>query len=167
MSIRNTEGYRLRQREAVQQRLIQTILLRPRHLQLFLFIRSSSGKWSSRNHQQDGPKEFEGEVRKIQKQMGRRPSKCIVGAYYTNSKIPMGEMPYSLVYGSELVILVETGVLSFRTMNFDKEYNEEELRLNVDLLALLRCAKLPTSIKLPSTITIGSSTCHFCLVTWS
>ena len=90
-----------------------------------------------------------------------------MGAYYTNRKIPTGETPYSLVYGSELVIPVETGVPSFRTMNFDKEYNEEELRLNVDLLALLRCAKLPTSIKLPSTITIGSSTCHFNLVTWS
>ncbi|GFS32016.1 hypothetical protein Acr_00g0020430 [Actinidia rufa] len=41
---------------------------------------------------------------------------------------------YSLVYGTELVIPVEIGVPSFRTLNFDKENNEAKLRLNLDLL---------------------------------
>ncbi|GFS41461.1 hypothetical protein Acr_00g0074500 [Actinidia rufa] len=35
----------------------------------------------------------------------------------------------------ESVILVEIGVPSFRTLNFDKENNKAELRLNLDLLA--------------------------------
>ena len=50
------------------------------------------------------------------------------------SKILMGEMPYSMVYGIESVILVEIGMLSFRTLNFEKENNKTKLRLNLDLL---------------------------------
>ena len=50
------------------------------------------------------------------------------------NRIPMGETPYSLVYGTESVILVEIGMPSFRTMNFNKENNEVELGLNNDLL---------------------------------
>ncbi|GFY94938.1 hypothetical protein Acr_10g0003230 [Actinidia rufa] len=39
-----------------------------------------------------------------------------------------------MVFGTELVILVEIGMPNFRTSNFDKENNEIELRLNLDLL---------------------------------
>ena len=46
----------------------------------------------------------------------------------------MGEMPYSMVYGTKLVIPVEIGMPSFRTSNFDKENNKVKLRLNLDLL---------------------------------
>ena len=46
----------------------------------------------------------------------------------------MGEMPFSMIYGIESVILVEIGMLSFRTSNFDKKNNKIELRLNIDLL---------------------------------
>ena len=46
----------------------------------------------------------------------------------------MGEMLFSMVYGIESVILVKIGLPSFRTLNFDKENNETELRLNLDLL---------------------------------
>ncbi|GFY97720.1 hypothetical protein Acr_12g0002610 [Actinidia rufa] len=53
--------------------------------------------------------------------------------YHTTSKILMSKMPYSLVYGTELVIPVEIRMPSFRMMNFDKETNEAELRLNLDL----------------------------------
>ena len=49
------------------------------------------------------------------------------------SRIPTGEMLYSMVYGAELVIRVEIRMPSFRTLNFDKEINEVELRLNLDL----------------------------------
>ncbi|GFS40777.1 hypothetical protein Acr_00g0070490 [Actinidia rufa] len=45
-----------------------------------------------------------------------------------------GEPPYSMVFGTESVIPVEIGMPSFRTSNFDKESNEIELRLNLDLL---------------------------------
>ena len=39
-----------------------------------------------------------------------------------------------MVYGTESVIPVEIGMPSFRTSNFDKENNETELKLNLDLL---------------------------------
>ncbi|GFY85492.1 hypothetical protein Acr_04g0002300 [Actinidia rufa] len=58
----------------------------------------------------------------------------ILWAYHTTSRIPTGETPYSMVFGTESVIPVEIGLPSFRTSNFDKESNEVELRLNLDLL---------------------------------
>ncbi|GFZ03434.1 hypothetical protein Acr_16g0000580 [Actinidia rufa] len=58
----------------------------------------------------------------------------ILWAYHTTSRIPTGETPYSMVFGTESVIPVEIGVPSFRTLNFYKESNEAELRLNLDLL---------------------------------
>ncbi|GFY81129.1 hypothetical protein Acr_01g0009380 [Actinidia rufa] len=50
------------------------------------------------------------------------------------SRIPTGETPYSMVFGTESVIPVEIGMPSFRTLYFDKNGNEGELRLNLDLL---------------------------------
>ena len=50
------------------------------------------------------------------------------------NRVLTGETSYSLVYGIESVILVEIGMPRSRTMNFDKENNETELRLNLDLL---------------------------------
>ena len=58
----------------------------------------------------------------------------ILWAYHTTSRIPTGETPYSMVYGTESVIPVEIGMPSFRTSNFDKDSNDGELRLNLDLL---------------------------------
>ena len=49
------------------------------------------------------------------------------------SRIPTGEMLYSMVYGIESVILVEIGIPSFRTSNFNNKNNKTELRLNLDL----------------------------------
>ena len=46
----------------------------------------------------------------------------------------MGKTPYSMVYGTESVILVEIKILNFRTSNFNKENNKSELRLNLNLL---------------------------------
>ncbi|GFZ14708.1 hypothetical protein Acr_24g0008980 [Actinidia rufa] len=79
------------------------------------------------------PQEFEGEVRKVKKRMGGRLAK-LIWAYHTTSRIPTGETPYSLVFGTESVIPVEIGVPSFRTLNFNEKGNEGELRLNLDLL---------------------------------
>ncbi|GFZ00843.1 hypothetical protein Acr_14g0004780 [Actinidia rufa] len=58
----------------------------------------------------------------------------ILWAYHTTSRIPTGETPYSMVFGTESVIPVEIGMPSFRVLTFDKETNEAELRLNLDLL---------------------------------
>ena len=51
---------------------------------------------------------------------------------------------------------------SFRTSNFDKENNEIELRLNLDLFDEKR---QPKSTRSPSTTIRESSTNLFCLVT--
>nr|GEU48591.1 reverse transcriptase domain-containing protein [Tanacetum cinerariifolium] len=46
-----------------------------------------------------------------------------------------GETPYSLTFGSEAIILAETGMPTHRTMTIkDGTLNEEEIRLNLDLL---------------------------------
>ncbi|GFZ15780.1 hypothetical protein Acr_25g0001890 [Actinidia rufa] len=58
----------------------------------------------------------------------------ILWAYHTMSRIPMGKTLYSMVFGTEVVILVEIGIPSFKILNFDKGNNETELRLNLDLL---------------------------------
>ncbi|GFZ06593.1 hypothetical protein Acr_18g0007630 [Actinidia rufa] len=58
----------------------------------------------------------------------------ILWAYQTTCRIPIGEMPYSMVFGMELVIIVEIGMPSFRTSNFSKENNETKMRLNLNLL---------------------------------
>ncbi|GFS29293.1 hypothetical protein Acr_00g0006120 [Actinidia rufa] len=58
----------------------------------------------------------------------------ILWAYHTTSRIPTGETPYSMVFGTESVIPVEIGMPSFRVLTFDKETNEAELRHNLDLL---------------------------------
>ena len=58
----------------------------------------------------------------------------ILWAYHTTSKIPTGEKPFSMVYGTNSVIPVEIVILNFRISNFNKENNETELRLNLDLL---------------------------------
>ncbi|GFZ14418.1 hypothetical protein Acr_24g0006080 [Actinidia rufa] len=56
----------------------------------------------------------------------------ILWAYHTTSRIPTGEMPYSMVYGIELVIPMKIGMPSFRTSNFDEGNNEAKIRLNLD-----------------------------------
>ncbi|GFZ15875.1 hypothetical protein Acr_25g0002840 [Actinidia rufa] len=58
----------------------------------------------------------------------------VLWAYHTTSQVPIGETPYSSVFGTESIILMEIGMPSFRTSNFDKENNEIELRFNLDLL---------------------------------
>ncbi|GKA35825.1 reverse transcriptase domain-containing protein [Tanacetum coccineum] len=45
-----------------------------------------------------------------------------------------GETPFSLTYGSEAVIPAEIGMPSYRTLMIREEFNEEEQRLNLDLL---------------------------------
>ena len=50
------------------------------------------------------------------------------------SRILTGETLFFMVYGTKSVIPVEIGMSSFKISNFDKENNEIELRLNLDLL---------------------------------
>ncbi|XP_075095542.1 uncharacterized protein LOC142173789 [Nicotiana tabacum] len=54
----------------------------------------------------------------------------------------MGEIPFSLVYGSEALIPVEIGEPNTRFTLATKESNDEELRTNLDLLEQRREATL-------------------------
>ncbi|GKF67838.1 hypothetical protein Tco_0197517 [Tanacetum coccineum] len=45
-----------------------------------------------------------------------------------------GDTPFSLTYGTEAVIPAEIGMPTYRTMVVDGVHNDEELRLNLDLL---------------------------------
>ncbi|GJR53678.1 reverse transcriptase domain-containing protein [Tanacetum coccineum] len=50
------------------------------------------------------------------------------------SKQSNGETPFSLTYGSEAVIPAEIGIPSYRTLMIREEYNEEEQRLNLEVV---------------------------------
>uniref|UniRef100_A0A2N9IZQ4 RNase H type-1 domain-containing protein n=1 Tax=Fagus sylvatica TaxID=28930 RepID=A0A2N9IZQ4_FAGSY len=52
----------------------------------------------------------------------------------TTARIPTGETPFQMTYGSEAVVPVEIGLTTFRTSTYDDNQNEEQLRLNLDLI---------------------------------
>ncbi|GKB98809.1 reverse transcriptase domain-containing protein [Tanacetum coccineum] len=58
----------------------------------------------------------------------------VLWAHRTSIKQSNGETPFSLTYGSEAVIPAEIGIPTYRTLMIREEYNEEEMRLNLDLL---------------------------------
>ncbi|GJX15958.1 reverse transcriptase domain-containing protein [Tanacetum coccineum] len=58
----------------------------------------------------------------------------VLWAHRTLIKQSNGETPFSLTYGSEAVILAEIAIPTYRTLVIREEYNEEEMRLNLDLL---------------------------------
>ena len=47
-------------------------------------------------------------------------------------------MPYNLTYGTEVVILVEVGLISLKREFFDKQSNDDQLKLNLDYLGKVR-----------------------------
>ncbi|GJV13782.1 reverse transcriptase domain-containing protein [Tanacetum coccineum] len=55
-------------------------------------------------------------------------------AHRTMIKSSHGDTPFSLTYGTEVVIPAEIGMPTCRTATVDTIHNDEELRLNLDLL---------------------------------
>ncbi|XP_075098845.1 uncharacterized protein LOC142175756 [Nicotiana tabacum] len=66
----------------------------------------------------------------------------VLWAYRTTTKISIGETPFLLVYGAEALIPVEIGEPSTRYTQATEESNEEEMRMNLDLLEERREAAL-------------------------
>ncbi|XP_070008376.1 uncharacterized protein [Nicotiana sylvestris] len=66
----------------------------------------------------------------------------VLWAYYTTAKISTGEISFSLVYGAEALIPIEIGEPSMRYTQTTEESNEEEMRINLDLLEERREAVL-------------------------
>nr|GEX11926.1 reverse transcriptase domain-containing protein [Tanacetum cinerariifolium] len=58
----------------------------------------------------------------------------VLWAHRTSIKQSNGETPFSLTYGSEAFIPAEICIPTYRTLMIREEYNEEEMRLNLDLL---------------------------------
>ncbi|GJV53182.1 reverse transcriptase domain-containing protein [Tanacetum coccineum] len=58
----------------------------------------------------------------------------VLWAHLTMIKSSHGDTPFSLTYGTEAVILAEIGMPTYRTAVVDAVHNDEELRLNLDLL---------------------------------
>nr|GEX11482.1 reverse transcriptase domain-containing protein [Tanacetum cinerariifolium] len=58
----------------------------------------------------------------------------ILWAHRTMLKTSNGETPLSLTYGSEAVIPAEIGMPTYRTVQWNEALNEEEMRLNLDLI---------------------------------
>ncbi|GJV75191.1 reverse transcriptase domain-containing protein [Tanacetum coccineum] len=58
----------------------------------------------------------------------------VLWAHRASLKQSNGETPFSLTYESEAVIPAEIGMPTHRTMMIRENENEDELRLNMDLL---------------------------------
>ena len=62
----------------------------------------------------------------------------VLWAYKTTVKTPAGEIPFKLAYGSEAVIPAEVHMASHRVMSYQDKDNEDQLRLNLDLIDEVR-----------------------------
>ena len=62
----------------------------------------------------------------------------ILWAYRTTTKTPTGETPFRLTYGSEVVISVEVGLITYRVDNHDENKNNEAVHLQLDLMDEVR-----------------------------
>nr|GEY71792.1 reverse transcriptase domain-containing protein [Tanacetum cinerariifolium] len=77
----------------------------------------------------------------------------VLWAHRTSLKQSNGETPVSLTYGSKAVITADIGMPTRRTMMIREDENEDELRLNMDLLqerrevAIIREAKYKTKME--------------------
>nr|GEV15142.1 reverse transcriptase domain-containing protein [Tanacetum cinerariifolium] len=58
----------------------------------------------------------------------------VLWAHRTMIKSSHGDIPYSLTYGTEAAIPAEIGIPTYRTAVVNVVHNDEELRLNLDLL---------------------------------
>ena len=53
-------------------------------------------------------------------------------------RTPTRKTPFKLAYGSEAIILVEIHMANHRVMKYKNKKNEEQLRLNLDLIVKVR-----------------------------
>ena len=53
----------------------------------------------------------------------------VLWAYRMMAKTPTGETPFRLAYGSEVIIPVEVGLISYKVGNHDESRNDEAMRL--------------------------------------
>lgn len=54
------------------------------------------------------------------------------------TKVPTGETPFRLTFGTEVVIPVEVGLTSIQVKTFEERKNQQELNSNLDLVNKVR-----------------------------
>ena len=54
------------------------------------------------------------------------------------TRVPIGETPFRLTFGTEAVILVEVGLMSFRVKTYKDQKNQQKLNGNLDLIDEVR-----------------------------
>ena len=62
----------------------------------------------------------------------------VLWAYKMTVRTPTGETPFKLAYGSKAVIPAEVHMVNHRVMTYQDKDNEEQLRLNLDLIDEVR-----------------------------
>ena len=62
----------------------------------------------------------------------------VLWAYRTTVRTPTGETPFKLAYGSEAIIPAEVHMANHRLTMYQDKDNEEQLRLNLDLIDEVR-----------------------------
>ena len=62
----------------------------------------------------------------------------VLWAHRTTVRTPTGETPFKLAYGNELVTPAEVHMANHKVMKYQDEKNEEQLRLNLDLIDEVR-----------------------------
>ena len=62
----------------------------------------------------------------------------VLWAYRTTVRTPTGETPFKLAYGSEGIIPAEVHMANHRAMMYQDKDNEEQLRLNLNLIDEVR-----------------------------
>ena len=62
----------------------------------------------------------------------------VMWAYRTIVRTPIGETPFKLAYESETIILAKIHMANHMIIKFQNEDNEEQLRLNLDLIDEVR-----------------------------
>ena len=58
----------------------------------------------------------------------------VLWAYRTTTRMPIGETPFQLAYGSKAVIPTEIGLISYRVGKHDESKNDEAMHLQIDLV---------------------------------
>ena len=54
----------------------------------------------------------------------------VLWAYRTITRVPIGEIPFRLTFGTEVIISVEVGLTSFRVKTYEDQKNQQELNSN-------------------------------------
>ena len=64
--------------------------------------------------------------------------KNVLWAYRMTTRVPIGETPFRLTFGTEAIILVEVGLTSYQVKTYEYQKNQQELNNNLDLIDKVR-----------------------------